>query len=54
MCAVIIQEKMAHKLLAHLGLPIKAPAESSARAPPEPMEPEGFGAQDRIDPIPST
>jgi hypothetical protein len=52
LCALITEENTA--LLAHLGLPTKAPAESSARAPPEPPEPEGFSDQDGIDSIPPT
>ena len=33
LCALITEEKTAHKILAHLGLPKKAPAESPSRAP---------------------
>lgn len=54
LCGLITQQEVAHKILEHLGLPTKGPAGSPARAPPEPLEPEGFSDQDGIDPIPPT
>jgi hypothetical protein len=54
LCALITEEKMAHKTLEQLGLPIKAPAGSPARAPSDPTEQEGGTDQDGIDPIPPT
>lgn len=52
--ALITEGKTALRILAHLGLPTKAPAESPARAPPSLTEPEGGSEQYGVAPIPPT